>query len=528
MPTLDWIGKSAVVNHHLQVPYRLIHCERGESVGAVGDGNLLVEGDNLHALKALLPYYAGKVKCIFIDPPYNTGNEDWVYNDNVNAPEMKRWLGEVVGRDDLSRHDKWICMIYPRVMMLYEFLREDGSFWITLDDTEVHHARLVLDEIFGASNFVANVIWEKSDSPRMDAVFFSTRHDHILVYAKDRNFWRPNRLIPSLEAISHYDKIDKDGRPYYLKPLRAMGGQGDTRIARPTLYFPLIAPDGTQVFPIKQKGAEGAWRWNAEKVEAEKDRIDWIKGRKGWSPYFRIYGDTNTGRPPETIWTHGEVGSNRTSKAEINDLFADSLSFDTPKPTKLIRRILQIATEKDSIVLDSFAGSGTTGHAVMELNKEDGGNRRFVLVEMERNIARDIAATRLRRVIGGNETKAGLGGGFRYCTLGESLFDERGQIRVQMKFSDLAHHIFFTETGEPLPKRANGRTPLIGQANGISYYLLWEKESGGQVLDGKALRALPRHDGLKVVYADGCRLSEVRLQGAGVIFKQIPYQIRVS
>lgn len=527
MPTLDWIGKSAVIKHHLDVPYHLIRCERDESVGAVGDGNLLVEGDNLLALKALLPYYVGRVKCVFIDPPYNTGNEDWIYNDNLNAPEMKRWLGRVVGRDDLTRHDKWLCMIYPRLTLLRELLRFDGSLWITLDDTEVHHARLVLDEIFGASNFIANVIWEKADSPRMDAVFFSTRHDHILVYAKDRNFWRPNRLIPSTETASHYDKVDQNGRAYYLKPLRAMGGQGDSRTARPNLYYPLVAPDGTQVFPKKKNGMDGAWRWNAEKVASENDRIEWIRGRNGWSPYFRVYGDSNAGRPPETIWTHGEVGSNRTSKAEINDLFADSFSFNTPKPTKLLRRILQIATEKDSIVVDSFAGSGTTGQAILKLNKEDQGNRRFVLVELEQKITRDITAERLRRVINGNHDGEGLGGGFRYCTLGEPLFDERGQIREAVKFNDLAHHIFFTETGEPLPKRTNGRTPLIGKSNQIAYYLLWDK-AGKSILDNVALRDLPAHDGLKVVYADSSRLTSARLKQANVIFKQIPYAVKIS
>ena len=562
MPTLNWIGKDAVVNHHKEVPFRLLKPIDKLSVGE-DSGNLLVQGDNLEALKALLPYYAGQVKCIYIDPPYNTGNEGWVYNDNVNSPEMCQWLGKVVGGEgeDLSRHDKWLCMMYPRVVLLRELLSEDGNFWINLDDNEVHRAKLMLDEIFGPINFVANVIWEKSDSPKMDSRYFSLRHDHLLMYARNIDHLSTNRLFED-NIAAHYNRIDETGRAYYLKPLRAMGGQGDSRAARPNLYFELIAPDGTTVFPKKSDGTDGAWRWSREKINDEKERIEWIKGRNGWSPYFRIYGDTNKGRPPETIWTHKEVGSNRTSKSEIKSLFPDEIAFETPKPIRLIQRILQIATEPEDIILDAFAGSGTTGHAVLKQNVEDEGDRRFILIEMDEKIGKSITSERLRRASNGYGEIEGLGGGFRYCELGTTLFDASGQIREEVKYSDLAQHVYFIETGQPLPRfdyagtplprralglrSAKGKKtvgPLLGTSNGTAVYLLYngvlrdKKANGGNVLTRAVLQSLPppsvpptggKDVVHKVIYGTGCLLSEEKLRELGITFRQIPYEVKSS
>jgi len=542
MPTLNWIGKDAVVNHHKEVPFHLLRCDPKRSVGDEESENLLVQGDNLLALKALLPHYAGQVKCIYIDPPYNTGNEGWVYNDNVNSPEMKSWLGKTVGgeAEDLSRHDKWLCMMYPRLVLLREMLREDGSIWINLDDNEVHHARSLLDEIFGSRNFVANVVWEKSDSPKMDSKYFSLRHDHLIMYAKSIDLLNINRLFEGIGE--HYKKTDNSGRSYYLKPLRAMGGQGDSRIARPNLYYAIIAPDETEVFPKKTDGSDGAWRWSKEKVEDEKERIEWVKAKNGWSPYFRIYSDTTTGRPPETIWTHQDVGSNRTSKAEIKLLFPDEISFDTPKPTRLIQRILQIATNQDDLVLDSFAGSGTTGHAVLKQNSEDGGQRKFILIEMDQKISKTITAERLKRATNGYSRIPGLGGGFRFCTLGEPLFNADGQVQKEVTYEDLARHVYFTETGMPLdltpspsPKRRGGsRFPLLGIHNGVAVYLLYngvmkdKSRDGGNVLTRALLAELPEHDGAKVIYGNGSLLSENTLRSLGITFKQVPYEIKIS
>lgn len=529
MPTLDWIGKKAVLNHHNEVPFHLLRCDPNLSVGENGDGNLLVQGDNLLALKALLPYYAGQVKCIYIDPPYNTGNEGWVYNDNVNSPEMREWLGKVVGgeAEDLSRHDKWLCMMYPRLVLLREMLREDGSLWINLDDNEAHFAKVLLDEIFGPRNFVANVIWEKSDSPKMDSQYFSLRHDHLLVFAKSLDNFKINRITEEF-VPEHYNKVDQEGRSYYLKPLRAMGGQGETRLARPNLYYALIAPDGSEVFPRKKDGTDGAWRWSKEKVAHENNRIEWVKTKNGWSPYFRIYSDTSSGRPPETIWKHEEVGSNRTSKAEINKLFPDKISFNTPKPTSLLQRILQIATNPEDIIIDSFAGSGTTGHAVLLQNKRDKGQRKFILIEMDEEIAKSITSTRLTRVINGFTSIVGLGGGFRYCELGPTLFDAYGQIRPNVSFTDLARHIFFTEAGQPLPASADENV-LLGTYNGTAVYLLYNgvMRDAGNVLTPQTLELLPICDGPKVIYADGCKIGRERLRELQITFKQIPYEIKV-
>ncbi len=403
MSELTFKGKEFVYNHHLAVPHRPLVPHPKKSIGdARLDGNLIIHGDNLHALKSLLPMYAGKVDCIFIDPPYNTGNEGWCYNDNVNSPMMQEWLkSNPVGIEDGLRHDKWCAMMWPRLRLLHELLQETGSLWVTLDDNEMHNARGMLDTIFGAENFLGVIAWEKADSPKMDADFFSTSHDYIIAYAKEKS----QVLFQMLgweddEPPAHYTQEDEDGRKYYLKPLRAMGGQGETREARPNLFFALEAPDGLDVFPMLQDGREGAWRWGLSKVAKESARIEWRKGKSGWTPYFRIYADNSSGRPPETIFYNKDVGSSRTAKAQIKELFGGATTFETPKPLGLLERIFEIATNSNSIVLDSFAGSGTTAHAVMATNKKDGGERKYILVECE-SYADTLTAERVRRVIGG-------------------------------------------------------------------------------------------------------------------------------
>ena len=404
MSELNFKGKEFVYNHHLSVPFRplVMHPEKGVGEPSL-DGSLVIHGDNLHALKALLPLYAGKVDCVFIDPPYNTGNEGWRYNDNVNGPMIKEWLdSNPVGIEDGLRHDKWCAMMWPRLRLLYEMLSEKGTIWITLDANEIHHAKLILSEIFGVENNLGIVIWEKSDSPRMDADTFSSSHDFMVVYAKNTDEMIFHRIEPEDDSMpDHYNLRDEQGRSYYLKPLRAMGGQGETREARPNLYYALTAPDGSEVYPIRQDGSDGAWRWSSEKSTRECARIEWHDGGSGWKPYFRIYADTSSGRPPETIWYNRDVGSSRGAKAQIKNIFG-SAAFDTPKPIRLVRRVIEIATDRDSIVLDSFAGSGTTAHAVLEANVRDGGNRHFVLVEME-GYADRLTAERVRRAIYGYE-----------------------------------------------------------------------------------------------------------------------------
>lgn len=381
--------------------------------------NRLIFGDNLLALKALEQEFAGKVKCVFIDPPYNTGSAFEHYDDGVE-------------------HSLWLSMMRDRIILLRSLMSDAGTLWITLDDNEAHYCKVLCDEIFGRENFLGNAIWEKSDSPRMDAEFFSYRHDHLLVYAKCKAQSTWNRIpVDEDDAPAHYDKFDAEGRRYYLKPLRAMGGQGDSRSARPTLYFGLTAPDGTKVFPKRQDGTDGAWRWNAKKCEEEKSRIEWVDGRNGWSPYYRIYADNIKGRPPETIWTHKEVGSNRTSKAEIKKLFPDLIPFGTPKPEALIERILRIGSNPGDIVLDSFLGSGTTAAVAHKMG------RRWIGIELLDQIDTHCAP-RLRKVIDG-EDPGGIteavgwkgGGGFRYYKLAPSLLtqDKWGQWVISKEYN---------------------------------------------------------------------------------------------
>jgi adenine-specific DNA-methyltransferase len=509
MPTLDWLNREQAMRRAEGVPYRLL-----ESVSSHGDAhacNLLIHGDNLDALKALLPFYRGRLKCIFIDPPYNTRSAFEHYDDNLE-------------------HSQWLSMMYPRLVLLRELLAENGSIWVSIDDNEGQYLKVLMDEVFGRRNFVANVVWEKSDSPRMDAEHFSSRHDYLVVFAKEIDSVEIRKL--STEGIAeHYDRIASDGRRYYTKPLRAMGGE-DAREDRPSMYFPLSAPDGTQVWPRRKDGSEGRWRWSVERVQTEGDGLEWVKGRNGWTPYYRIYADTSEGRPPETIWPHTEVGSNRTSKAEIKKLFGDANSFDTPKPEHLIRRVLLIASAPGDTVLDSFLGSGTTAAVAHKMG------RHYIGIESGGH-ATTHCLPRLQRVIEGEnggiseavEWKGG--GGFKLMRLGESVFDEFGAISPKVRFATLASFIWLQETGVPSEGKFN--SPLLGVHDGKAYYLLYngilgdKRPNGGNVLTGSVLqkiRELPKGDYPMVVYGESCRLGIERLREASLTFKHIPYDVR--
>lgn len=402
---LTWIGK----NEKKKLEPRILLEEASKAYCATQKvteedifDNKLIFGDNLLALKALEQEYVGKVKCIFIDPPYNTGSAFEHYDDGVE-------------------HSIWLTLMRDRLEILRNLLSEDGSLWITIDDNEAHYLKVMCDEIFGRMNFIANAIWEKSDSPRMDANYFSSRHDHILIYAKDINAVTIRKQkISQSDLPKHYNKVDDEGRPYYLKPLRAMG-QADRREDRPSMYYPIIAPDGQEVYPTKQDGSDGRWRWASKKVEEEQWRIEWTNTKGGWSPNFRVYADNSEGRPPETIWFNAEVGSNRTSKAEIKKVIENVTAFDTPKPEALIKKIIEISTEKNDLVLDSFAGSGTTGAVAHKMG------RRWIMIELGEHCHTHIIP-RLQKVIDG-EDEGGIssavdwrgGGGFRYYKLAPSL-----------------------------------------------------------------------------------------------------------
>ncbi len=576
MPTLNWIGKQAVVKHHKEVPFRLLEPLPELSLpspagrGAGGEGayaervhgdNLIVQGDNLHALKALLPRYAGQVKCIYIDPPYNTGNEGWVHHDHVNSPEIRRWLGEVVGRegDTLDRHDRWLCMMYPRLVLLKQFLREDGAIFVSIDDNEVATLRLLMDEIFGANNFVASSIWNMMDSPKNSARHLSEDHEYVVIYALNKDTWRPNPLARSEEMIARYKNPDNDPRGVWLLSdlaARNFYAQGRYSITTPSGKVIEGPPSGSY------------WRVSEEKFwELDRDnRIWWGKSGANRPGIKRFLSDVKDGVVPRTLWRWQEVGSTRHSKQELSQIMGLGASTDlfvTPKPSSLIQRILQIATDKDSLVLDSFAGSGTTGHAVLKQNAEDGGNRRFILVEMDDAIARNVTAERVRRVAQGysnakGEPVPGLGGGFQFCRLSaEPLFDADGQIRRDVSFAQLAEFVWFAETGtswmpsfrgggaEPgiqsspasLDSRLRGNdgidsSPLLGVYEGRAIYLLYNgilkdrSIDGGNVLTGPLYDLLPPFAGPKVIYAAANRMGS-RAAREGITFKQTPYALEI-
>lgn len=539
MPTLNWIGKDAVVKHHKEVPFRLLEpvpafaCGDGEGRDS---GNLIVQGDNLHALKALLPRYAGQVKCIYIDPPYNTGNEGWVYNDNVNSPEIRKWLGEVVGKEGetLDRHDRWLCMMYPRLVLLKQFLREDGAIFVSIDDNEVASLRLLMDEIFEARNFVGTVIWQKKYAVSNDHKTIAPMHDFVLVYQRSPS-WQRNLLPRGEEKDSQYKYEDEKGQFRNSDYTCAK-----TAEERPNLYYPVTNPNtGEEIWPKRTR----VWAYSQEEHQRHvaQGLIYWGKDGKGKVPAYKRYKHLlrNDGVVPQTLWPHEFAGHTDGSRKELREVLHDIPSvsdFATPKPSLLIQRILQISTDKDSIVLDSFAGSGTTGHAVLKQNAEDGGNRRFILVEMDGKIAEDVTTQRVRRVAGGytnakGQAVAGLGGGFQFCRLSaEPLFDADGQIRSDVRFAQLAEFVWFAETGSGYTGSAD--SPLLGVHEGRAIYLLYngilkdKSVAGGNVLTGPVLDVLPPFAGPKVIYAAANRLGS-RTAREGITFKQTPYALEL-
>lgn len=529
MPSLDWIGKKSVTEHHKQVPFHLLKSNEELSVGDPGTGNLLVEGDNLLALKALLPHYGGQVKCIYIDPPYNTGNEFWVYNDNVNSPEMKEWLGRIVGKEveDQTRHDKWLCMMYPRLMLLKDFLHEDGSIWISIDDTEVASLRYLMDEIFGRQRFIACNVWQKRYS-RENREAIGDAHEFVMVYAMNPKRFKEtrNKLPLGEKQLAVYKNPNNDPRGKWRAV--SFSAQG----FRPNQMYEIISPITGKVHRPPEGSCWKVIESEYQKLLAE-NRVYFGKNGDAVPSRIQFLKDIE-GIVPWTWWPHEEAGHTDEARKEVQMLLDTQTAFDTPKPTRLITRILQIATDKDSLVLDSFAGSGTTGQAVLTLNKADGGSRRFILAEMDKDICQKATAVRLTRASQGYKDFQALGGGFRYCELGETLFTPEGQINSIVTFRDMAHHIFFTATGEPLPSGSDLKTPLLGVSNGLAIYLLYNgilgdsSEDGGNVLTREVLAKLPPHDGTRIIYGNGCLLGSTRLSRENIIFRLIPYEVRVS
>lgn len=539
MPTLEWIGKDKVVNHHLDVPYRVLahrytYMGNGVNGPEVPDGNKIIRGDNLEALKALLPQYEGRVKCIYIDPPYNTGNEGWVYNDNVNDPKIKKWLGEVVGKEgeDLSRHDKWLCMMYPRLRLLQRLLADDGIIAVSIDDHEVFFLGIVMNEIFGATNRLACAPWLAEPSGGREKTKIRNGHEYILIYTNG-----------SIESLSKDERSEgklllKDSVGKYRKgrELRKWGGTS-LRTDRPNQWFGITSPSGKIVYPYRNDGNEGHWRWSIKNTEMQKIFADPSYAHWELCPYdngVTIDGKTERWVPFEKIrdekrsvgWSSwiDKCGYNSDATAELKKMFGNK-PFETPKPSVLISWIVSLydSSEQDVIILDSFAGSGTTAHAVLNLNKRDGGKRKFILVEMN-DYAETITAERVRRVIDGYADVEGTGGIFSFYDLGAPLLLENRYINEAFPAEKIREYVWFMETKIPLPPGVAEEAYLLGVHNGTAYYFHYEKNRL-TTLDRAFLRRIQTKAGAYCIYADINTLSAGELERSRVIFKKIPRDI---
>jgi adenine-specific DNA-methyltransferase len=509
MPTLTWLTRETDLRKAQKAPYRLLEHAPELSYGDAETGNMLIQGDNLDALKALLPYYASKVKCIYIDPPYNTKSAFEHYDDSLE-------------------HTQWLSMIYPRLELLRELLAEDGSIWVSIDDNEGHYLKVIMDEIFGRTNFVANVIWQKKYAVANDHKTIAPMHDHILVYCKS-NAWQRN-LLPRTE--------EKD-RQYRFKDEKGMFRISDYTCSksieeRPNLYYPIVQPNtGQEIWPSKTR----VWAYSQEehKRNVESDLVYWGKDGNGKVPSFKRYKHMlrNQGIVPQTLWMHEFAGHTDGSRKEVREVLGTTSlgdDFITPKPEKLIQRILEVASHPGDLVLDSFLGSGTTAAVAHKMG------RRYIGIEMGEH-AVTHCVPRLKKVVDGEQ--GGIsealnwqgGGGFRFYRLGDPVFDVEGKINPSIRFKTLAAHVWFCETKTPLGGKV-GKTPLLGVHNGVAYYLLFngilgdKRPDGGNVLTSIVLRDLPKHDGPKVIYGEMSRLGAERLKALGITFKQIPYDIK--
>ncbi len=525
MPRLQFKGKILVENYHMSFPFHelIASREKGLSPQSSLHDNLILHGDNLAALKSLLPFYREQVKCIFIDPPYNTGNESWEYNDNVNSPLIKDWLGKTVDRDDLTRHDKWLCMMMPRLKLLHQLLRKDGVIFVSIDDNEMHHLRCLMNEVFGEENFLASFIWHHRKSKQND-IRVSLGHNYILGYTKNETHFEL-KSIPVNE--SQFSNPDNDPRgPWTLDPM-------DAPNIRPNLTYEIINPNtGKSYYPPKGR----CWQFCKEKYEQALEEGRIVFGRTGRAkPQYKRYLEEakQKGRSVSTIWQ--DVGTATNATEELNQIFGEKGVFKTPKPSDLIRKLVLLSTDHDSVVLDSFAGSGTTAHAVLAQNLEDGGNRRFILVECE-DYAESTTAERVRRVIQGvpdskNESlNAGLGGTFSYYTLGRPMKQESLLDGSHLpSWENLSSYIFFTATGQEFDLNViNHDTGYIGQTNSHDVFLLYEPDVDqlkNLALSLSEARALPASPRRKLVFAPAKYLDQEFLHKYNIDFQQLPFQI---
>lgn len=580
MPTLNWIGKDKVLNHHLEVPFHVLERqysfdEAGKHEEDNGSENMIIHGDNLLALKSLLPKYEGRIKCIYIDPPYNTGNENWVYNDNVNDPQIQRWLHQVVGKEgeDLSRHDKWLCMMYPRLKLLQRLLADDGVIFISIDDNEQANLKLICDEIFGVNCFVADTSWQRTYSTRNDSKGIVSEVEHVLIYSKQTN-WNPNKLPRTAEMNSKYKNPDNDIAVWRTDNAYAPGAvshQGMVYAIQHPFNGKMLYPSNGSCWRYQQETmlaimngwceyelkeiddineralicgvAEGDVRKNVKAIvlkkslSESKEHAEKVLKKGPWPKFFftkngkggiarKTYLKNVGGKLPTNLWKHDDVGHTDEAKKEMLNIFGGKTTFDTPKPTRLLQFILTIATNKDSIILDSFAGSGTTAHAVLNMNKADGGNRKFICIEMM-DYADTITAERVKRVINGygegKKAVDGIGGNFSYYELGEPLLVD-DKLNNAVSTEKIREYIYYMETKQALPEAAADEPMLLGVHHGAAYYFNYEKDAS-TTLNAAFLRSIKTQAEAYVIYADTCVLSENKLQDFHITFKKIPRDI---
>ncbi len=642
MPTLNWIGKDKVVNQHLDVPfYTLEHkygfrAEDETDTSETHSGNMIIHGDNLVALKALLPEYEGRVNCIYIDPPYNTGEEKWVYNDNVNDPHIKKWLGEVVGKEgeDLSRHDKWLCMMYPRLALLQRLLHPQGAIFISIDDNEYTNLKAICDEIFGKNCFVANVSWQRTYSVRNDKDGIAVIVEHILIYSKEPN-WIPLKLERTDDMDANYANPDNDYAAWAsVIPTApsASSHQGMVYAIQQPITGELLYPTTGRCWSFGQEemlGFMNGWceyelrdlgdeakraeicgvsvdeiRKNIKGIvlkhdlNTSREKAKEIYNKGPWPKYFftkgglggirrKTYITEVEGKIPTNYWSFDEVGHTDEAKKELKEIFGGKSPFDTPKPTRLLERILDIATDDDSIILDSFAGSGTTAHAVLLANQKKHSHKKFILVELM-DYADTTTAYRVKKAITGykatmkheeeiynkkltvkNLTKAetflkeadaviekeqrnyaeiskpklqdncikviasrvadgfveGLGGSFDYYELGKPLFKD-GNLNEEVSEEDIRHYIYYTETKQPLTRERKGRSYLLDTLNGTAYYFYYKRNQLTNLSIDTLNEIVEERSSQYIIYADTCTIDEETRNELNVVFKQIPRDIK--
>lgn len=556
MPSLDFKGKQYVYAHHLSVPFRQLNIAPDKSLPKDDkpslDDNLIIHGDNLQALKALLPKYAGKVDCIYIDPPYNTGNEGWCYNDNLNAPLIKEWLKDSanpVDGDDLERHDKWLCMMWPRLQLLHELLSENGVLFASIDDYEAHRLEMILSEIFGEDNRVGRICTQFNPKGRHLDKFLAKTHEYVLMFTKNTDRANVNGLKKDARMMREYNKEDQQG--LYREIELRNRNRAFNKTTRPNLFYPIYVDPETlsvslkkdqtfveEALPLDGDGNDTCWTWGKDKFEKEKKNLVAKQTQGGtWRVFRKDYLDEDTTTKPKTIWLDKDMNMDASRKM-LRTILPES-TFDFPKPVSLITRLLQIATNKDSIILDSFAGTGTTAHAVQSLNKEDGGNRKFILVEME-DYANDVTAERVRRVINGvpdakdESLKEGLGGSFTFCDLGEAFDIDKILTGESLpNYNALAHYVFYTATGQSLDNEvAPAKNFLIGETDLFEVYLIYKDDlaylrSNESALNQEKIDLIAgnKSNKQKVVFATAKYMSQAELTANKITFCQIPYAI---